>query len=369
MLFTYYKGGSEVGYRSLAAALTNRCGKNNYTKILNMRVLWTTNEDPLKKNSLVFLHSSMEGLKSHGIEVQLECIGSLKSPFALRRAHRHIRSMSDSFDIVHSQYGSACGLVTSLSTNKNKIITLRGSDWPASLSGDIKSKSHNLAAGVMTALSLCGYNKVITVSNRMADSIRRLYFAPPVTVLPSAINLDRFQIMNRQDARNAIGEGSDQRPWILFTSLLINNPVKRFQLAYEAFKIVNMRCGGTLRLKILSDIPHAMVPLHIAACDVILCTSKSEGWPNSVKEAMACGLPFVATDVSDLQEISLTVPLCTVRKATPIDLSNGLFEILRRTNSRLLNGPIIRRAVESMGTATSAAVLAKLYRSQINLTV
>ena len=132
---------------------------------------------------------------------------------------------------------------------------------------------------------------------------------------------------------------------------------------------MNMRCGGTLRLKILSDIPHAMVPLHIAACDVILCTSKSEGWPNSVKEAMACGLPFVATDVSDLQEISLTVPLCTVRKATPIDLSNGLFEILRRTNSRLLNGPIIRRAVESMGTATSAAVLAKLYRSQINSTV
>jgi len=330
-----------------------------------MRVLWTTNEDPQKANSLVYLHSSMEGLKSHGIEVQLECLGPLKSPFAMRRAHRHLKSISDSFNIVHSQFGSACGFVTSLLHNKNKFITLRGSDWSNSQSGNWRNRSHDFAAMAMTAISLRHYNKVITVSHRMARSIPRLCYSQPITVLPSAINIEKFQLMSRQDAREAIGEGDDQRPWVLFTSLLISNPVKRYELALEAFNLANLRFGVQLRLKVLADIPHSLVPYHVAACDVILCTSKSEGWPNSVKEAMACGLPFVSTDVSDLQEISLNAPPCKVCRATPIDLANGLVDILNNTFNRALDGLIIRNAVQSMGTETSAKALASIYKSQL----
>ena len=328
-----------------------------------MRVLWTTNEDPLKENSLVFLHSSMKGLKIHGIDAHLECIGSLQTPRGFWRAAQHIQSMSKSFDIIHSQYGSACGLATSLSTNRHKIITLRGSDWSDSYSSCLKTKSHEFTSKILTLISLRRYSKVITVSNRMATSIRRLRIAPPVTVLPSAINLNQFKLIDRQVARNAIGEGSDQRPWILFTSLSIHNPIKRYQLACKAFNIANQRCGGHLRLKVLSDIPHEMVPLHVAACDIILCTSHYEGWPNSVKEAIACGVPFVATDVSDLQEISLNAPPCKVCRATPIDLANGLVDILNNTFNRALDGLIIRNAVQSMGTENSAKALANIYKS------
>lgn len=330
-----------------------------------MRVLWTTNEDPLKENSLVFLHSSMEGLKIHGIDAHLECIGPLKTPRCFWRAVRHIQSMSNSFDIIHSQYGSACGLATSLSTNQHKIITLRGSDWSNSQSGNWRNRSHDFAAIAMTAISLRNYNKVITVSHRIARSIPRLCYTRPITVLPSAINIEKFQLMSRQDAREAIGEGDDQRPWVLFTSISISNPVKRYELASEAFNLANLRFGGQLRLKVLTDVPHSLVPYHVAACDVILCASKSEGWPNSVKEAMACGLPFVSTDVSDLQEISINAPPCKVCKATPIDLANGLVDILNNTFNRASDGLIIRNAVQSMGSETSAKALANIYKSQL----
>ena len=44
-------------------------------------------------------------------------------------------------------------------------------------------------------------------------------------------------------------------------------------------------------------IPHAQMPNYYAGIDVYVCTSKIEGTPNPVLEAMACGVPVFSTDV------------------------------------------------------------------------
>jgi glycosyltransferase involved in cell wall biosynthesis len=66
----------------------------------------------------------------------------------------------------------------------------------------------------------------------------------------------------------------------------------------------------------------------VAACDVILCTSESEGWPNAVKEALACNVPFVATDVSDLAQIAEREPACRIAPAEPAALADALCAVL-----------------------------------------
>ena len=43
------------------------------------------------------------------------------------------------------------------------------------------------------------------------------------------------------------------------------------------------------------------MPIYLNAADVFLLTSKWEGSPNIVKEAMACNIPIVATEVGDIK--------------------------------------------------------------------
>lgn len=54
--------------------------------------------------------------------------------------------------------------------------------------------------------------------------------------------------------------------------------------------------------------PHAEVALWLNAADCLCLTSRSEGMPNAVIEALACGVPVVATDVGGCRELLADEP-------------------------------------------------------------
>ena len=85
--------------------------------------------------------------------------------------------------------------------------------------------------------------------------------------------------------------------------------------------------GIRAELRILSKLPHHEVPVWMGATDLLLCTSASEGSPNIVKEALACGLPIVSTDVGDVRERIGTVSGCRVVEADPVAIAVALREV------------------------------------------
>src|ERR1019366_1395830 len=97
------------------------------------------------------------------------------------------------------------------------------------------------------------FDCVLAVSRRMAEELG--CFAPDayLDTVPSPIDLDRFVPMDRTHAREQLGEPARGEKWVLFNSLRLGDPIKRYGLAKEAFDIANAR-RGDLRLRVANDL-------------------------------------------------------------------------------------------------------------------
>jgi glycosyltransferase involved in cell wall biosynthesis len=105
------------------------------------------------------------------------------------------------------------------------------------------------------------------------------------------------------------------------------------QASYEeAKKIVPL-----LRMHVLETEPHKMMPFFYNAADALLITSRHEGSNNSVKEALACGLPIVATACGDIAERLQGVSWSYVCSRDATQLGMRLADVVtarERTNGR-----------------------------------
>jgi len=136
---------------------------------------------------------------------------------------------------------------------------------------------------------------------------------------------------------------TDLRPLVLFIGNLI--PIKAPDIALRAFSellsrsstscpgspasgpqlvfigdgpmkssLESMACELGIRdsVRFLGRRPHAEIPLWLNAADCLLLSSQSEGMPNAVTEALACGCAVVATDVGACREMLTSQPCCRV---------------------------------------------------------
>ena len=206
--------------------------------------------------------------------------------------------MADGFDIVHAQFGSACALATAAVEGKPRVVTIRGSDWNVHSSSIDYEYFHARLSRLFTKMAIGSYEGVISVSRRVEEQLQRAAPQAKVMVLPDPVDVKRFVPRDRKEAKALLGYPDCEEKWVLFNSLDLANPIKRFPLAKQAFEIAQSKMGN-LRLRVATNLPHESMPLFVAACDLILCTSENEGWPNCVKESLSCGVPFVATNMSN----------------------------------------------------------------------
>jgi glycosyltransferase involved in cell wall biosynthesis len=61
--------------------------------------------------------------------------------------------------------------------------------------------------------------------------------------------------------------------------------------------------GIAERMTLAGEVPHGEVPRWLQAADVLALPSAAVGFPNAVREALACGRPVIATPVGDVPRV------------------------------------------------------------------
>lgn len=77
-------------------------------------------------------------------------------------------------------------------------------------------------------------------------------------------------------------------------------------------------------MKAVYNVKHEDMPFYLCAADVLISTSKWEGSPNIIKEAMACNIPIVSTDVGDVKRLLDGVHGCYTTSSEADNVSSKL---------------------------------------------
>lgn len=230
---------------------------------------------------------------------------------SLRRKIREFRP-----DVIHAHYGLSC-LVANLATRRVPVVsTYHGSD--------INVKSVRRFSKI--AMRLSAWN--IFVSKRNVD------IAQPKkhwSLIPCGVSLSDDQVQSRSAARKALGWSMSDKK-VLFSSAF-NNAVKDPELAKASVALLE-----GVELIELKGYSRQQVNTLMCACDCLLMTSKTEGSPQVIKEAMACGCPIVSVDVGDVAERTEGVNGCyVVPSREPKDIASALEKAIAfegKTNGR-----------------------------------
>src|SRR3984893_8938017 len=172
-----------------------------------------------------------------------------------------------------------------------------------------------------------------------------------VFIIPHEIDFEVFRLADRAEGRGTLGLEPDKK-YVLFAANP-QNGVKRFPLAKAAAEEL-IRQDPSIELVVAYKETQDRLALYMNACDALVFTSFMEGSPNIVKQAMACNLPIVSTDVGDVREIIGSTKDCHVCSPSIPEFAARISEILvhrRRTDGRehirhLESSAVARKVIE-----------------------
>lgn len=198
-------------------------------------------------------------------------------------------------DLVHAHY-SYVGVVARAQSRVPVVLTYHGDDILGTVDvlGRTRPISRLIAVGGRALGELV--DAVVVQTDEMAARFRR----PDVYVIPHEVDLRVFRPTDRAQARAELGL-DPTRPYALFAAPP-DIPVKNFSLAERAVRAAQSWVPD-LELIVVHREPQPRLALYMSASDVLAFPSWQEGSPNIVKQAMACNLPIVATDVGDVRSL------------------------------------------------------------------
>lgn len=295
---------------------------------------------------LPFVAEQFASLKDAGCEAELFLLQGnyWKQWKALRRKIREFKP-----DVIHAHYGLSC-LLTNMATRRVPVVsTYHGSDINLP---KVRSFSK-------MAMRLSAWNIFVSKRNMALAGVVE---GKKASLVPCGINIplpwnDLQKQKVEQLTLNQWVEGvlQGEKKHVLFAGAF-DNAVKDPELAKQAMQELTKERVNA-ELVELKGYTRDQVNALMYNCDAFLMTSKTEGSPQVIKEALACGCPIVSVDVGDVKERLEGVEGCyVVESRKPMDIAEALRKAIAfegKTNGRekivntgLSNELVAKRIIE-----------------------
>jgi glycosyltransferase involved in cell wall biosynthesis len=260
-------------------------------------------------------------LKSAGVKIDILLINGRKSKWnyfwgVFRFWNRMLKNQ---YDLIHCHYIFS-GLIGRLQWKYPIVLTHHGVEV---IDGSLVAK--------LVHLTHSWFDKVIVVNQAQKDFLKD----PAIALIPCGIDFNEMRLLPQDSARKHVDLPLDKK--LVLWAGEHWQPEKRYYLVEQAMTLVRQKLPNT-ELVLVSGQPHSVIPYYMNACDVLVLTSNYEGSPMVVKEAMACNLPVVSTDVGDVALVIEGVKGCYLCEPNPQDISQKLVKVLswgHRTSGRL----------------------------------
>ena len=279
-------------------------------------------------NDVPWLKDQVSFLMKKGVGITIfklpngSIISRIKSIISLRLLIRTKR-----YDFIHCHWGF--NTIFAYNHKIPIITTYHGSDLQGVIdkSGKLIIKAYVLI--FFSRLSTYISKANIFVSERLLRSVPRKIINETNIILPMGYNEKKFRPLNKIESKNKLGL-SKKKKYVLFAGNYSQN-VKGYLLADEVMKILD----ESFEIIKLDYAPHDDIIDYMNSSEVLLMTSYSEGAPVIVKEALACGLPVVSTDVGDVKNLIKLYPNCFVVKTRDPQEIASL--VIKSTNTKIQN--------------------------------
>ncbi|MBN3839075.1 glycosyltransferase [Burkholderia sp. Ac-20349] len=271
----------------------------------------------------VFVTEQVEALRrSGGCTVDVLVIEGYRDKGEYLRSIGYVwkKARSGPYDVVHFHFGlSACSApLVRLFTRARVVITFHGTDILGPLW--IRAVSQSMA---------CFAHACIGVSAEISARLRGL--RRRVETIPCAVDETVF-VAHRDDAQTA-----SMMPIVVFPSSP-KRAEKNYPLFARVLRQLSEQHGIRVQERHIDGLERGEVRDLLARAACLLMTSTREGSPQSVKEAMALGLPVVSVDVGNVRQLLDGVsPGMVVFDHDLGRLTNELADVLRaggRSNGR-----------------------------------
>jgi glycosyltransferase involved in cell wall biosynthesis len=304
---------------------------------------------------MIFARRQAAALIEAGFDIHKMYIDVPESIFEILALQHKIRKTLKklSIDVVHVHYGTITAFSVATAGLFPLLVTFHGSDLNII---DYGSRLRVLTGHLLSQFAALRCRKIICVSKYLIEHL--WWCRKKAVVIPMGIDTELFKPLGKDFCRKQLNWNSSEKI-VLFNSGKYQY-IKGADIAEKVIAKVQESIGEVRYAVMNGDVAPDEVPLYLSGADCLLVTSRHEGSPMIVKEAMACNLPIISVDVGDVKDRLCGVKGCYIVENDISKIASKLISVLQDSPECNGRAALFEQQLDNDGTIGK---LTAVYRS------